>query len=181
MLMMSLGSTVLFTLMLLLSNSLLIVYIIGFLNGIATSVRVACSYMSAMEYAPEKKKKTVNMIGAISDSFTIIGIALYFYFVKDGESALYLHIIISAALMAMVYNIPDTPSFLYSKKKWKELHHCFGQISKINKSQPLNMKFDKEDLIEDEEQDQSGSVKSLMCDDKTRLVNLIVMIFNWSV
>lgn len=135
--------------------------------------------MFILEFAHPKKKKTINMVGAIFDSSGVILVALYFYFIKDGESAFYVYIITTLGLLICLIKIPETPSFLYSKRKWVQLRQCFAQISSINKGETLTSKFDKEEHFEEEDHHEESSLKHLLCDDRTRTINLIIMIFNW--
>ena len=75
--------------------------------------------------------------------------------------------------------IPETPSFLYSKKKWKELHSCFDTFSYINKGKILKMKFDKEEENEQTKEKNNISLKNLVCEERSRTINLILMVLNW--
>lgn len=107
--------------------------------------------MYMMEFVPKKKKKSINMTGAIADSSFVIGIAVFYYFIKVGLSAFVLYIILTIVAIVILWQIPETPYFLYSKKRWHELHLAFDQIAKLNQGEPLGVKFDKEDNFEEEQ------------------------------
>jgi hypothetical protein len=78
--------------------------------------------MYMMEMVPLRKKKTINMLGAIADSAVIVVIAVYYYYIKFGESMFHLYLVHSSITLVILFKIPESPHFLYSKKKWKELH-----------------------------------------------------------
>mmetsp|Transcript_6709 Transcript_6709/g.5839 ORF Transcript_6709/g.5839 Transcript_6709/m.5839 type:complete len:128 (-) Transcript_6709:710-1093(-) len=125
------------------------------------AVRISVSYMYEMEMVPTKRKKTMNLIGAITDSSSVIFIAIFYFFTRFGEGVYYIYIIFTIALLVVMFKIPETPSYLYSKKKWDELHSCFDTFAKINSGERLGVKFDKEDNEAEEETKTEGSLKSL--------------------
>lgn len=52
----------------------------------------------------------------------------------------------------------------------------------MNQAQNLGVKFDREDLDDTQEEVHADtSLRALLCDDKSRLINLLIMVFNWSV
>lgn len=180
MLIIALFCTVLFTSVLLVTNSLIIAYIIIFLNGVVIAVRVSVSYVMMMELVPENKKKRYNLISAICDSTGVIIIALYYYFVKYGESLFYVYIILTCVFLFLLWKVPETPHFLYSHRRWTELHEAFDKIAELNNGNKLGVKFDAESNENGEHVEPDKSFTALVSD-KARLINLLAMIFNWSV
>lgn len=78
--------------------------------------------------------------------------------------------------------VHETPSYLYSVKKWDELHEYFDTIAAINQGNKLEMKFDKEAEEKGKNvENVKVSLKGLLCDDRTRLRNLLLMVLNWCV
>ena len=75
--------------------------------------------------------------------------------------------------------IPETPSYLYSSKRWKELHECFDTLAYINQGERLVVKFDKEEQKENKDGKEEISIKNLFCGERSRLINLLLMVFNW--
>jgi len=75
--------------------------------------------------------------------------------------------------------IPETPSYLYSSRRWKELHACFDTFTYINQGEKLELKFEKEEKDEEVEEKEEGSLKNLLCEEKSRFLNLLLMVLNW--
>ena len=45
------------------------IYILTFINGMVSSVRISVSYMYELEMVPEKMKKNINLLSGTADSF----------------------------------------------------------------------------------------------------------------
>jgi MFS family permease len=170
--------TVLCGLIIFVTNSLILTYLALFIFGIFVSVRVLVSYLYAMELVPQKKKKFWNLIAALTDAVVMISVAGYFYIIKYGESTIVFYLIFSIISLIFVYRAPESPQFLYTKKRWEELHSSFSKISRINNKEWSGFKFDREELRMHEFNIKS-SCSSMISDRKT-FKNLMIMIINWS-
>lgn len=91
------------------------------------------------------------MVASAVDSSTVILLAVFYYFIKYGEANFYFWGLHTLAVLLVIIKIPETPKYLYSKKKWVELHACFDKIAEFNKAQKIVVKFDTEDHDETEE------------------------------
>jgi len=80
----------------------------------------------------------------------MIFIAGWFYIITYGESTIILYILSSLLSLYFVFRAPESPQYLYTKKKWEELHSSFTKISKVNKITWTGYKFDREHLKEGE-------------------------------
>jgi MFS transporter, OCT family, solute carrier family 22 (organic cation transporter), member 4/5 len=170
--------TVLCGLIIFVTNSLILTYLALFIFGIFVSVRVLVSYLYAMELVPQKKKKFWNLIAALTDAVVMISVAGYFYIIKYGESTIVFYLVFSIISLIFVYRAPESPQFLYTKKRWEELHSSFSKISRINNKEWSGFKFDREELRMHEFNIKS-SCSSMISDRKT-FKNLMIMIINWS-
>jgi len=92
---------------------------------------------------------------------------------------IFVYIIHGVITSFILYKIPESPHFLYSKSKFDELHACFDNYSDLNHAQKLTIKFDRE-ITHAEPNKKEGSMKEFIAE-KTRVVNLIIMVLNWSV
>lgn len=132
------------------TNNLMLTYFCMLVLGIFVSIRVLVSYLYALELVATKKKKTWNLVAALSDAIIMIIVAFYFYIIKYGESTIVFYMVFSLISLYFVYRAPESPRFLYSKENWEGLHSAFSKISRINNKEWDGFKFDKEGKIMNE-------------------------------
>lgn len=132
------------------TNNIMIAYFSLFMLGVFVSVRISVSYLYALELVSQDHKKRWNLIAACSDACVMIFIAGYFSVVKYGETTIILYVFFSCISLYFITKAPESPQFLYTKKRWKELHNSFGKISKINHSEWKGYKFDREHQVVNE-------------------------------
>ncbi|CAI2363809.1 unnamed protein product [Moneuplotes crassus] len=159
-------------------NNIILTYLLMLVLGVFSSLRLLISFLYAMELVPEIQKKTWNLIAGFMDAITMIFVAGWFFIITYGESTIVLYIVTSCLSLYFVYKAPESPQYLYTKKKWGELHASFAQISKINGIEWNGYKFDREHLKENE-----FSIKkscASMIKDKQTFRNLMIMMMNWS-
>lgn len=114
--------------------------------GVFVSLRMLLSFIYALELVPSKNKKLWNLIAAFVDGLVMIILAGWFYLILYGESTIVIYIIFSLVSLYYVYKAPESPQYLYSRKKWAELHKAFERISQINHITWQGFKFDKEHI-----------------------------------
>ena len=175
----SLATSTIAAILFLITNNLIMTYLLILINGFVIAPTASVSYLYMMEVIEEKSKKLFNYLTCTLDAWDIILISIYYYYIKSGESILYMYVIHAIINLATLYYIPESPHFLYSKCKFSELKDCFNNYAKLNNAPQLHphAKFNKEgnwmnNIIEE------SSIWSLISD-KSRLINLLVMIFNW--
>jgi MFS family permease len=101
-------------------SDMFITYILMFVMGIFVSIRLLLSYLFALELVAQSKKKLWNLIAMLFDALVMILLAGWFYLVLYGESAIMIYILFSFVSLWYVYKAPESPQYLYSKKKWVE-------------------------------------------------------------
>ena len=60
-------------------NNQIAVYLLLFCNGFFFAPRQFCSYMLALEYAPEKYEQMYALVAQLVDAVSVIFIGIYFY------------------------------------------------------------------------------------------------------
>jgi MFS family permease len=159
-------------------ENIIITYLLMFVMGVFVSLRMLLSFIYALELVPSKNKKLWNLIAAFVDGLVMIILAGWFYLILYGESTIVIYIIFSLVSLYYVYKAPESPQYLYSRKKWAELHKAFERISQINHITWQGFKFDKEH-IQVNEFNIKQSWTSMIKDKKT-FRNLTIMMINWS-
>lgn len=118
--------------------------------GVFSSLRTLVAFLYAIELVPQAHKKTWNLIAGLTDAITMVFVAGWFYIITYGESTIVIYILTSSLSLYFVFKAPESPQFLYTKKRWLELHESFTKICQINGKEWNGYKFDREHLKENE-------------------------------
>ena len=159
------------------TNDLYMTYFLIFLNGYLLSVRITVTYIYMMELVLEPQKKTFNFVNMLFDAITVILIPTVYIFIKYGEFLLYVYVFHAGIMLFIFISMPESPHFLYSKRKFDLLRHSLNQIARVNNANEIDARFDTE-ITASTLNNTDGSIKELFRN-KTHFCNLIIMIINW--
>lgn len=107
-----------------------------------------------MEMIPVKQQIIVGSYSNIFDSATLIWIALYFQVISKNWVwyQIFGLALIAASTIGCVM-LPESPKFLYEKKRYDEARKVFEKIAKFNRKQ-----FNAEFMFDTEQQEQQAKI-----------------------
>ena len=167
------------------ANSKELVYVLLVPTGALYIARFILLYIYMLELMPENLIIFYHIISSILGTLLECGFLVYFIFVDDGLKIFF--VIIAASLVHMIWHYywPESPKFLYSQRRFDELHESLSYIAEVNKAEPWNKKFTIECTTEYSESGSDlTSTEISMIDaikDSIYRSNLIIMAFNWCV
>ena len=173
-------ATIILTFLMYFTEELWLIYLLLIISGMFIISKGALGYVYMLELIPESKCGNFHSIWSlINSSFGIFWIVL-FYFLKD----LRIFFLIISALciihLMIIIKAPESPKFLYSKKRWSDLHDALYEISKFNNSTEWKHKFKAEINNFDEPSTNTISIVDALRDTVYRK-NLFIMVINWIV
>lgn len=148
--------------MLIISNSLISIYVNLFLIGVASPLLSSIGYNYVMELVPRNKQNFVNTILMSSDAFGSLFGILYFMHVSSNIDY-FLFVVSMLALICSLLHLytPESPMFTTIKKERdEELHH--------------------EDTADEELKFHQTSICDFVTN-STLLINIVVMMGVWSI
>jgi MFS family permease len=99
-----------------LTSSLYTLYGFIFIFGMSAAPRYSISYVYALELVSSEYETFYGMLCMTVDSISMILFGFYFYYIKDMNGILYfLAIIQTAAIIFLIYYVPESPKYLYDK------------------------------------------------------------------
>lgn len=105
-----------------------------FTMGLFSLTRSSSGYMLKMEFASKEHQPHYMMVGAGFEGFSKVLIAVTIYFTIDYRYHTYIAGVgFLVFIVLILLLVPETPHFLYSKRKFKELKQCLMLMSKVNK------------------------------------------------
>ena len=142
------------------TNDLYMTYFLIFLNGYLLSVRITVTYIYMMELVLESQKKTFNFVNMLFDAITVILIPTVYIFIKYGEFLLYVYVFHAGIMLFIFISMPESPHFLYSKRKFDLLRHSLNHIARVNNANEIDARFDTE-ITASTLNNTDGSIKEL--------------------
>jgi len=105
-----------------------------FLNGIASSGRVATGYTYFTEYYPQKYQTVIGTIWNVIEGITIILLTIYFvYITKSWLPIMYWAVISNiVALVISLFFLPESPKWLFTKLRYIECYKVLSKMAKFN-------------------------------------------------
>ena len=177
------------------SNNIHTYYVTMFILGITWGKSMLC-YLLLSETCPKSTHIYISAVVVASDNFIpLLVVPLYFYLGgKHWKSIFSLTLILPVISLVMTCFIPESPRYLYSKKRYAQLDASMNYIAKVNGVElNINSEEDTEKYTTSQTTDsikhyQNKSEKSeneysILDDLKTPAVilNMLIMIIGFSV
>lgn len=163
-------------------HNLILVYALLVLNGALSLTKGTLLYIYFLEFVPESKRLKYHSISGVIAMLSGFGSILFFMFVTQGLRIIFVLVTISVIHLFWIMAWPESPKFLYSKRKFGEVHNALKFIARINKAPAWNQKFaiETEEYAEVENKESSISMRDALRDPIYRS-NLMIMVVNWIV
>ena len=165
------------------AHNIILVYFLLLLVGALHLTKGTLLYIHYLEFIPNSQMlKYHSLACVIQISFGFVGI-VFFMLVTDGLRYMFVVTAISIIHSFWIFAWPESPRFLYSKRKFEEVHKALAFIARINRAQPWHQKFAIEsDEHSDVDSDAAPTINMVDAfKDNTYRSNLIIMAINWIV
>ena len=111
------------------SSTLNMIYIAMFSTGVFLIVRTSTSYVMMNELAGEDWRNTIHFMMFFFDGCAVILTALLANTFHTARSIILVYMMIALCALSFLPLLPESPSFLFQKKKFKDLHKAFNFMS----------------------------------------------------
>ena len=106
--------------------------------GIFSNGRVNAGYNLLMEFMPTQYQTLVSTLWLIGEACINLNATIIVWFItKDTDLLLFIGLFFSVISTLLQVLLPESPKWLYSKKRYLETYHVLHQMAKINKVQTL--------------------------------------------
>jgi MFS family permease len=175
----SLCSMAVFALLFFASN-LYLIYGLIMIAGWLGIARGSLFYLYMLEMVPNAKRARYHCYLMTAESIGGMLTAGLFYMFKNAKLAFLVLLGWYVVHFFFLIRVPESPKFLYAKKKWKQTHESLAKIAEVNGLAVYKLKFkdEAENILERESNDIS-MLQALK--DKIFLSNIWIMAFNWAV
>mmetsp|Transcript_22066 Transcript_22066/g.19632 ORF Transcript_22066/g.19632 Transcript_22066/m.19632 type:complete len:159 (-) Transcript_22066:612-1088(-) len=142
-------------------NHVIILYMVIVPVGIFSLSKGSLVYLHMLELAPQRLRGTLHTLSSISAGvFGIIAIG-FFYLVPDSKLFLSVMGVFCFLHLIPVIRCPESPRFLFTQKRWNELHEALEIIAYSNNTKlETEIKFRGE--IVDVNEDEPNEIISMM-------------------
>ncbi len=109
-------------------------YVFIFLFGLTIGPRCLLSYVLSSEITPRDVQHVYTSLAMFIDSACMISLGVYFYYIKSMHSLVVTMTVLNVALIALIaYGVPESPKYLYEKKRIQEFSQALKWIAKVNR------------------------------------------------
>ena len=148
--------------------------------GLMNGTKASLFYLYMLELAHESVRPYLHVLVMVLEPLLEIGISMFLYFTQDGFLYLLIAGIFVGSHLLIVLLAPESPKYLFVKKKWKELHKVLDLMAKVNCAEQWQGKFYEEVYPEEHKSHEHYSFFEFLKVSSFRR-NLILMAVNWSV
>lgn len=157
-----------------------------FLLGMTSGTMSTLLYMYGQEMVPQSFRPILHMILVMTETGLVETMTpIVISYTQDAFQIILVMGVVGFVHFIIMLFAPESPKFLYEKKRWKELHQILQDMAKINKVKKPELKFEEEVNPSSEHENKSQGLVSMLSSngkngDTTLRTNLIVMIILWS-
>ena len=166
--------------MLFLARNIILVYSLLFVIGALTITKGTLFYLYFLELLPERKRIKYHTASGIIGLAVNITTIVFFYYVSNWLLCFPLLILASVMHSFFLCICPESPKYLYSKRKYKECHEAIALIGRMNGVNSWDHKFAAEVNSDLDNEEYELSIFTALKDSMYRK-NLVIMTINWIV
>jgi hypothetical protein len=120
-------------------NNYYVVLVVYFAFGCSASIWLI-GYLFCVELIPENSKTTAGSIINIIDCTTYLLVVMYFWLIsKHWVGILLVGYIVQILGAVFAWCLPESPPYLLSLNRYKEVAQVFAQIARINRKDDFNI------------------------------------------
>jgi len=123
---------------------MIILIVLWFISGAQSAGRMAIGYNYFVEFAPVSAHDYMGTLWNISEGAIYIYITLYYRLIsKDWKPVFIFALILNVVVWCIVVVIlPESPKWLYNKKKYKECKQAFDKMANFNGTEMVSSTFE---------------------------------------
>ena len=120
--------------MVILSTNVNVVIFLYFINGLTTAGRSVVGVMFMSEFAPKRNKVLLMSLFNMAIAILMALHATYYLFKKDWLPLHVFALSFGTINLCLVLQLPESPNFLYTHKRFDEARAVLNTIAKFNGS-----------------------------------------------
>ena len=113
-----------------------------FITGLLSCWRTNLSYIYVQELFSSKFKSIAGTLFLVNDVMTMLYSTMFFQYVStEWKHLMYIVLTIMAVSIFILFQMPESPSFLYETSKFFEAEAAYNVIARFNGKRPINVEI----------------------------------------
>lgn len=122
---------------------MIVLIILWFISGAQTAGRMAIGYNYFVEFAPVSAHDYMGTIWNMSEGFIYIYITIYYRLISKKWAPVFVFALILNIIVLgfVLFVLPESPKWLYNKKKFQQFNKALDQMAKFNGKNMVSTKL----------------------------------------